>query len=481
MVLLTCVLTPAAHAQTLTAQLSELVRSADLGQTTYAFCVIDLDDRRMLANVGADQPMIPASNMKLVTTAAALATLGPDFVFTTELGVAEPVEPGKGPRLIVVGDGDPAFGDPVLLQQHGYKVDDLLEQWVEAIKRTKHTRFAELLIDDRVFDHVFAHPTWEIGDQVTMSGAQVAGINFHRNGLNITVTPTAQGQSPIVRLFPDAPFLPTVNRAVTGPRDDFRRDRKMGTNQITFSGQIKNRQSAPYFIAIHDPSMVFAGILRHQLELAGIKVDAIRRLDDDEVAPGYQPIHRYTTTLELVINRTNRDSQNMFAESLFKRVGRAVTGEPGSWDNGAAAIRLFLNERLGTSASAITLTDGSGLSRNNRVTAQLLAELLASMSRDRQLATLYRDSLARGGTSGTLNDRFRNFDADVYGKSGYIRGVSSLSGYLNVPAAVGRHERHFAYSIIFNNYRSPTSNSDLKALQERMLRAVVDGVKKGTI
>jgi len=473
--------TTSARGQALSSQLNELVRGANLGQTTYAFCVIDIDDRQMLANVGADRPMVPASNMKLVTTAAALSILGPDFVFTTELGLVEPAEPGRGARLIVVGDGDPAFGDPVLLQQHGYRVDDLLAQWVEAVKRTKQTHFAELLIDDRVFDHVFVHPSWEVGDQVNISGAQVAGINFFRNGLNVSVVPTSPGHTPVITLFPPAPFLPVTNRAVTGSRDDLRKDRRMGTNQISFSGQVRNRTRTPHFIAIHDPPVVFAEVLRHQLAEAGITVGAVRRLNDDEQTPDFQPIHRYTTTLELVLNRTNRDSQNMFAESLFKRAGRAFTGEPGSWDNGAAAIRQFLHDKLGTAASAIVIADGSGLSRDNRATAQLLAELLVEMAHDRRLAAMYRDSLARGDTSGTLANRFRDFDAQVYGKSGYLRGVSALSGYLTVPAAGPRPARHFAYSFLFNDYKAPTTNSDIKALQERMLQQVVDGVAKGSL
>ncbi len=490
------------QAQPLSAQLRQMASNADLGQTTWGFCVVDLDDGQIIAQDHDDDPMLPASNMKLFTTAVALRVLGADYEFTTVLGWIG-TKAGTSDKLVVVADGDPAFGDPVLLERHGLRVDDLLDQWVAAVKGTGQDHFSELIIDDRVFDYQFVHPTWETGDLVTMSGAEVAGLNFYRNCFDVIVTPTVTGQSPRISLFPQAPSVTIINRATTGSRDDIIRDRRPGTNEMIFSGQIRNHQSAPYSITFHDPPLVFADVFRNRLGKAGITVDKVRRCQPQEMLGNYQPLHRVTTTMQLVLERTNQDSQNMFAESLFKRVGSARTGEPGSWSNGAAAMRQELQQMLGTSAAALTITDGSGLSRDNRVTARLLVELLHVMDRDPQLGPMYFKSLAEGGENGTLERRFRKFPGQVFGKSGYLTGVCTLSGYLLVPtgdddadgdaggddadqqsadeAQSAPAERRFAFSILFNNYRSPISASVLRRLQQRMLEAVAVAVQHGSI
>ncbi|MCC6683235.1 MAG: D-alanyl-D-alanine carboxypeptidase/D-alanyl-D-alanine-endopeptidase [Phycisphaeraceae bacterium] len=505
MVLLWLVLgfSSSAWAQALSMQLRQMVSNADLGQATWGFCVMDLDSGQVVAEDHAEDPLLPASNMKLFTTAVALRVLGPDYEFTTELGRTRS-ESGPGDTLVVIADGDPAFGDPVLLERHALRVDDLLDQWVAAVKSTGQTRFSELIVDDRVFDQQFVHPGWETGDLVTMSGAEVAGLNFYRNCFDVIVTPTVAGQSPRISLFPQAPGVTIVNRATTGSRDDIIRDRRPGTNEMIFSGQIRNRQSAPYSITFHDPPLVFADVFRNRLHKVGITVDKVRRFQPQELAGDYQPLHRVTTTMQLVLERTNQDSQNMFAESLFKRVGCARTGESGSWSNGAAAMRQELHLMLGTAAAALTIADGSGLSRDNRVTAGLLVKLLYVMDRDPRLGPMYRQSLAEGGENGTLERRFQTFPGQVFGKSGYINGVCTLSGYMLVPPGDIQddadedtdadselspsdqpqptpNDRRFAFSILFNDYRSPVSASALRRLQQRMLEVVAQAAQHGSI
>src|SRR5690606_33014258 len=133
----------------------------------------------VLAALEPDKPMIPASNMKVVTTAAALDVLGPEFVFRTELLLQD--ARGGLPELIVKGDGDPAFGDPILMSQHGLQVEQLLTSWADAIANTGHKRFARLVVDDRVFDEDLSHDEWPRPDLVKGYGAQVAGLNFYTN------------------------------------------------------------------------------------------------------------------------------------------------------------------------------------------------------------------------------------------------------------------------------------------------------------
>lgn len=474
----------AALAADLNSAIRQMVQGHDLRGTKVAVFVMDLDSGQTLAALHADDQMIPASNMKLVTTAAALDVLGPDYVFRTELALAEPAQDAALPSLIVTGDGDPAFGDPVLLQQHGLTVDQLFEGWINAVLATGYTKFDRLVIDDRVFDREFSHPDWIASDLVKAYGAQVAGLNFYDNCVDVLPIPTAPGQAPAVEIFPPAPFIDTINRARTGANDFFTLDRKLGTNQLIFGGTVKNRIAEPYQVTIHDPPMTFGQMLAHQLRLRGVEVGEVVRPEPREDLPPHRAIHLVQTTLPLVLARTNQDSMNLFAEALMKRMGRQLTGQPGSWDNGAAAVRQVLRNRLGSRAASITVADGSGMSRENRVTARLLVELLRSLHLDGQKGVVYRDSLSRGGVNGTLRLRFDGMNGTVYGKSGYLSGVSSVSGYLYLPVTAANPEpRVLGFSILMNGFKPPLYNRDMKALQNKIVdlidQAVADPVRLG--
>ena len=464
-----------AWAADLEAQLRRLLRESDLRGTQVSAMVVDLDRDALLAAIDADQPMIPASNMKLLTTAAALNLLGPDFSFTTSLGLL-PASQGKTlPSLLIVGDGDPAFGDPVLFEEHGLAVDDLLDAWVQAVADTGHKRFDTLLVDDRVFDRQFVHRTWPTDQLINYWCAQVAGINFYNNLIDILPVPhDHHGAAPRVNLYPFGKFLQTTNRAATGSTDSFWVSREPDSNHFTFHGSVKTRPLSPQQVTLHDPPMFFARLLAQRLADKGIQVDKVARVAADQSLPEYQPLHLVKTALPEVIRRINEDSQNLFAEALIKRMGHALTGQPGSWTNGAAAVRIVLRNRLSPlNTAVVSVADGSGMSRDNRVTTRVLVELLRSLHRDPGAAVIFRDSLAEGGETGTLRKRFDSVEGVVYGKSGYLNGVSALSGYLVLPAEQeGQPPRTVAFSFLFNGFKPPLHNGVMKRLQEKMVRLI---------
>lgn len=474
-------LAPAARAGEMQGQVRAMVDAADLRQTQVSILIADLASGKRLAQLNPDEPRMPASNMKLLTTAAAVKILGPDFVFRTELRLIEPADgpaPQKpstaaGPRgatLLIHGDGDPGLADPELLQAHNMDVEQLLQIWVKAVQDAKVQRVERLIVDDRVFDHQFVHPSWPADQLSAWYCAQVAGINFFDNCIDVYAEPTVRGQGAKVRLLPAAPFLVTVNRTVTGNLDRFLVTRKPGGNELTFSGEVKTRRTQSANVTIDDPPMFFAGVLANRLAQAGIPVDSIARPGADETLPAGKTIQAIENTLPLIIQRCNKDSQNLFAESLLKRMGRAVTGAPGSWDNGAAAVRLFLRDQLGTQAAAVSIADGSGMSRDNRLTAGVMVNLLTAMHNDPKLWPVYRDSLSMDHSDGTLKKRFRNvsqkLSGELYPKTGYIHGVCTLSGYLVAPDSKG--ERAVVFSLLFNDLKAPVGQ--IQALQDNLLR-----------
>ncbi len=483
------IFTAPAVAAPLDGVLEQLLRARDLRSTRYSICVIDVDTQEVLAEINADEPMIPASNMKLLTTASALDMLGTDFVFRTELGVTEPAD-GAKPDLVLNGDGDPALGDPVLLKEAGLDAEDLLDQWVEAVKKTGTRHFARLVVDDRVFDREMVHPDWPVGQLHKHYCAQVAGINFHDNCLHVLPSPAGQvGAAPRYTLYPESPFLEVFNSARTGKANEFWVDRKTGTNELTLRGRVKSSFYTPVRVTLNDPPIYLAQLLADRLGKAGIRIDVITRTPAGEQIT-VRPIHRVETLIPAVLRRTNQDSVNLFAEALIKRMGFQLTGSPGSWDNGAAAVRHALSQRLGTHATGANIADGSGMSRNNAVSARVFAELLVSMRHDPKVSDTFLASLSFKGKTdsesiageGTLDDRFKKLPAGhwVYGKSGYIRSVSTLSGYLiitdpNAPTdddgrATPKHT--IAFSLLFNGFTPPLSNRSMKSIQDKMVELI---------
>lgn len=463
---------------TLQTDVAELVSAANLGATRFSAHVQDLTRDRVLVSTGADEQMIPASNMKLLTTAGAIDVLGSDFVFFTELRA---VEVGETHSLWVIGNGDPTFGAPDVLRAHGIGVDELLGAWVEAARQTGVRRWDGLIIDDRVFDKQFVHPDWPADQLSNHWCAGIAGLNFYSNCVEVIPQPSeVRGAAPHVRLFPPARFFETMNRATTGRSDSFWVSRDLEKDQLVFRGSVQNRRRSGVMVSVRDPAMYLGKHLQQALEDGGLPVGSLTRPAEGYRPRAYEALHRVETSLSVVLEQANRDSDNQAAEGLIKAIGWKTTGQPGSWETGTASLRLALRNRLGPKASVLQLADGSGLSRENRVTARMMVLLLESMWHDVSARELYLNSLAVGGESGTLDDRMRRGlgGATVRAKSGYLNGVSALSGYLIMDEGEAS-ERVVAFSFLFNGFERPVSNARLKRLQDQIL-ATISGQIQGS-
>jgi D-alanyl-D-alanine carboxypeptidase/D-alanyl-D-alanine-endopeptidase (penicillin-binding protein 4) len=460
----------AARAADPQAQFQAAVAAAHLGHTRYGLYAMDLTTRRELVSINADDTFMPASNLKVVTTAAALATLGPDFMFHTDLRLLDNPDPAAGAVLVVHGDGDPAFGDSKLLAQSKLDVEKLLDLWVRAAQKAGVTKAARLVLDDRIFDYTMTHPSWPAAQFNSWYCAQVSGLDFCDNCFDIYASGSAAGAPAHIDIVPAAPFLAPANRTVTGGSGGFLVGRKTGTNELQISGGVAahSKASEPVCITMHDPAMVLGQVLADRLTRAGVPVAAISRATDATPLSAGRVISRIQTPLPVVLGRCLKDSQNLFAESLFKRTGAAVAGAPGSWDNGAKAVTAFLYHQAGVQEGSVTIVDGSGLSRGNRVTPRCFVQVLAAMHRDPRLADIYRDSLSVAGQDGTLARRLHDLHGQVYGKSGYIVGVSSLSGYLVLPAPAGATPRTIAFSLLFNDVGGELGT--VKSLEDHLVR-----------
>lgn len=452
----------------LAARVAALVSTAKIGQAQVGISIVDLSTGRILFEQNPTTALIPASNHKLLTSGVALSVLGPDYVFKTELLI-------DNDRLVIRGSGDPALADPAVLGRMTppMTVDGLIETLASSLPRAGIAAVSEVIVDDRIFDRQYVHPTWPVDQLNNWYCAQVAGVNFHTNVLSFYPAPvrSSPGAAPTLTIQPDLWWLEIDNRARSTPQGRnavwIRRD--IGTNKFTLSGEVALPTRESVDVTVHEPALLFGQAIAAQLPRAGVSIAQVGpiaegaarvpraeldrvlasvRLAREGEAIGGRPIAVVTTSLRDIIDRCNADSQNMYAEALIKALGHAVTGEQGSWTNGSSVVRMTVSQVLGPDAAASTVVaDGSGMSRDNRVTPRTLTRWLERMAADSRFNDAFIESLASPG-EGTLRRRFQDerLTSTVRAKSGLLRQVRCLSGYVTA-----RDGRRVAFSIMLND------------------------------
>lgn len=394
---------------------------------------------RVLYDQEGDRLFIPASNVKLLTTAAALHQLGATFRIRTSV-YADNATPDAA-ELRLVGRGDPSLAD-----------DDLAELARQVGDRGIR-RVTSIEIDDSYFQADSVNPTWDWEDVQAGYGAPVTSLILNRNELGVVAYPGQIGQP--VRLEWLDPVEATewqvVNQTVTVPASE---------SGFTWVGRDFSRPILYVYgqraigappdgssISIPDPANYGRRKLLAALEGAGINVapEAVSPLHPHNVGQIATPATTLANNTEVaavlspplsdLLIATNQNSENIYAEALLRQVGVAgVSPSPASpLQAGLVAVKDVLAS-LGLDPAHYVLADGAGLSRQNLVSPETFVDLLQVMSRHPN-AAIYQRSLAEAGLSGTLRNRFRNTPVEgrFLGKTGGLTGISSLSGYLTPP------------------------------------------------
>jgi D-alanyl-D-alanine carboxypeptidase/D-alanyl-D-alanine-endopeptidase (penicillin-binding protein 4) len=253
--------------------------------------------------------------------------------------------------------------------------------------------------------------------------------------------------------------------------------RSPGKNEVALRGQLRSANSEPFSVTVNDPPMFTGTVLTETIARQGVKVTGEVMRDRSvherhaKDPNGWTVIAALDTKIATVLDRANKDSMNLYAECLCKRLGREISGDSGSWANGTAAVGAFL-AKIGVPPTQFHLDDGCGLSRENNVTADAIVKVLAYDFRGPN-REVFLHSLAVPGEEGTFKKRFRGPLHDrVFGKSGYVNNVSALSGYLKA-----RDEKWYAFSILMNNLPGGTNNT-AKDMQERVVAAIDENADK---
>ena len=456
-------------------QVQNIVAAADLNKGTASVCIIDSATNSAIVEINAHKSMIPASNQKLFTTGAALHVLGPRFSFKTRLLRV-------GNNLIVVGDGDPTLGDTELggindWSKERAMLHSELQPWVGAVRKTGIKTIDTLFIDDRIFDQNFIHPSWPTNQINNWYCAQIAGINYHLNVVHFFPSPNPGTCASLGMVTPEMPWMTIGNKTTskTGKKDSssFWVSRPPNSNTLTARGNVNATHSNPVKVTFHDPPLLFGNALASALRANGISVKTIQRVTPNSPMSQGKELYVRTTPISDALLRSNRDSHNLYAEALLKRLAASATQRSGTFDEGATIIEAAISQRLGDRQSGLSIADGSGMSRDNFTSTRTLAKWLATFKLDEPTGSSLVSSLATPG-NGTLESRFKGISLDgatVHAKSGYLRGVCSLSGYIVFDSG----KSPIIFSIIVNDIKGTVKGA--KKMQEQIVAELIRSEK----
>ncbi|MBD2494447.1 D-alanyl-D-alanine carboxypeptidase/D-alanyl-D-alanine-endopeptidase [Nostoc sp. FACHB-280] len=406
----------------------------------WGILVKNLVSSQTLYNRDGEKYFIPASNTKLLTTAAALKQLGADFRIRTSV-----YQDADG-SLRVVGRGDPSLKNAQLTE--------LAKQ----LRQQGITQITNLIADDSYFQGDIVNPSWQWEDVQADYGAPVNSLILNENAAVLTLLPQTVG-NPLQIKWADpteAYQWRVENNSVTVQKDEpglveIKRDLKGAV--LYLQGQLPvNAAPVVSAIAVFDPTQNFLRKFRQSLAANGISVQqtSIANGGDNEreVAAIESP------PLSDLLTETNVNSNNLFAEALLRTLAhkQQLTKNQNTADVGLKIMQETLTQ-FGVNPNSYSVFDGSGLSRKNLISPEALVQLLEAIAVSPE-AKVFRATLPVAGVSGSLQNRFRNTSAEgiVQAKTGTLRGVVALSGYIDSP-----QYEPLVFSIIVNQSDQPAS------------------------
>lgn len=389
----------------------------------YSINIIEPQSGSTVYSYEPHKPLMPASNMKLVTTAAALKYFGADFEYRTRVGLSDNT-------LVVIGNGDPILGDADTDAKYGRQSGWIFEKIVQALREQSVTEINDIVIDTTIFDDERVHPSWDTAQLNRWYECEVCGLNYNLNCIEITATNF--GGTILLQVEPKTSFIEIANQveAITSGDSAVGSYRTAQPNKIIAFGKCKTKDG-PFKVAIEKPAGFFGFLLAEHLARSGIvaKGRLVERAFDE--AEGFKPLVEFTTSLADVVNRANTDSLGLAAEALLKTIDAhsRPDGKNGGWAGGRERIAKYLEEDLGVPPEEFRLDDGSGLSRQNRLTTNAISRLLLNQYRGNNWE-LFQVSLAVGGEEGTIDKYFNEpkYRGKIHAKTGYISGARALSG-----------------------------------------------------
>jgi D-alanyl-D-alanine carboxypeptidase/D-alanyl-D-alanine-endopeptidase (penicillin-binding protein 4) len=426
-------------------QLVELQKSIDkiiresASDVNVGIEIISLTKGQKLYQKSPQNLFVPASCLKMITSAVALYELGVDYQFVTKLFADGKVENKilKG-NLYLQGSGDPELA-PSDLEEIVFQLKLLNIQSIEG----------NLYIDNTLFDRISQGPGWMWDEGSSSWNSPMGALTLNHSCVDIWVAPAAiVGKAP--NAYAKTDYVAIQNHAITAAEEDSLSVDRLWMereNTIEVKGQIPLASKAQHFmIAVEDPSLYAGHVFREILLKSGFaftgKIE-IRATPQEAILIGAHLSRRLSQIVE-----------NLASDCLFKKLGERRYGAPGTWQKGAQAVQEFLKTTVGLSVDKMVILDGSGLSRYNLLSAHQFVEFLSWVYAQSDWSLEFLAALPIAGTDGTLSNRMTESDikGKVRAKTGAMTGISSLSGF-----ATTKEGEVLAFSILENGFTGKVS------------------------
>lgn len=438
-----------------------LLSAAPVNKGDWGLLIVDAETGQTLYELNADRYFIPASNMKLFTTALALAKLGSDYRFHTTLETRGAISPdGKlSGDLFLVGRGDPNLSNrkfPYELKEEfdGQPEKVLAELADKLVANGVKEISGDIVADDSYFPREPYPSGWEIDDMVWEYGAAISAIVVDDNTVTLTLTPGELAGAPVqASVIPSTPDFVVQNDVVTSAADaksDLKLSREPSSRTVVVRGTLP-AHSAPrrLVLAMHEPAEHAAALLARLLAERGVRVDGMTRCvhtpEPATASPRVVLADHVSIPLSDSVKLVNKISQNLHTEMLL----RAAARQSSTW-NTSDELMKFPAEfytAAGISPDDVVQRDGSGLSRHDLVTARAVV-LLLKYAQDQPWFAPYYASLPIAGMDGTLEPLMKNTAAAarIHAKTGSLEHVRTRSGYAETPGG-----RRLIFSFLSNN------------------------------
>jgi D-alanyl-D-alanine carboxypeptidase/D-alanyl-D-alanine-endopeptidase (penicillin-binding protein 4) len=500
----------AAPPKSLHDRISDVLNSPDLARGFWGIEVTSVSSGQTLYAQDADKLFTPASNTKLFTTAAALALIGPDYKFRTTIETTGTLDRyGRlNGDLVLVGHGDPNLSGRELpydlrTQRNDHPIQALETLANDLVQKGLKYVDGDIVADDSYFAFERYGEGWSQDDLVWADGAPVSALTVNDNVVFVNILPADRpGEKAFVSVTPFADYYRLDNRIITTPAGTGRKffvNREPGSTVLTLWGNMPlDDPGANEALAIEDPAEFAAALFRQLLEKRGIVVYGKQRTRHTELATlstfsvtaiapsrgGSEGQSRPFKTDQPVVLASyeskpmvddiqviNKVSQNLHAEILLRLLGRE-RGTAGTIENGLEVLRGFLTQ-AGIPPDQYIFYDGSGLSRQNLVTPHAIVQLLRYAT-TQPWGAAYKASFPVSGVDGSLSDRLTapRLKGRVWGKTGALGGVKTLSGYATTDSG-----EMVAFSILSNNSNLPAKR--ITDTIDQIVEAVVEDSPTG--
>ena len=436
-------------------KINVLVNDEAFAHAHWGVMIKSLDNDEVWYTQNEDRLFMPASNNKIPSAAAALKVLGPDFRFETHVLSKGQVQNGTLSGDLVVWSN----GDPTMYERYLEDSKAVFKAWADTLKSQGIYRIdGNIIGDDNAFDDVHIGEGWAWDYQQVWYAAQFGALQFNENYVDVKIIPPATTEGE-VELLPNvqSSYFTLNNKldVIDSGYNLIKLKRDYYSNDITISGQVlagsKSMEKSP---AIDNPTAFYVHVLKEVLQENGIVVTG-EPIDCDEIknwvhAPldhNYKEVaNYYSVPLSEVATRLMKRSQNMYAETMPRVLSWHETGL-GSIKTGRKIMDSVFVE-FGIEPGSWAYVDGSGLTRYNYISPQILIRILEGMYNS-ELKEVWMKSMPISGVDGTLRRRMKGTAAEkrVLAKTGIIANVRGLSGYTQTASG-----ENIVFSFLVNGH-----------------------------